>query len=1039
MLKSTTRTLPKSWSSTLSLPKSTFPPRALPADRSRYLQRCADDLYAWQKSARSQDQDGGFTLQDGPPYANGDLHIGHALNKILKDIACRFQLSQGKRIDFVPGWDCHGLPIELKALQQQRDLGVIGLDERPGPILVRNAASELAIQAVERQKKSFREWGIMADWENAWKTMDKDFELDQLEVFMKLVKKGLIHRRFKPVYWSPSSRTALAEAELEYNDNHQSTAAFVKYPLDTLPPGLAQSLSLGERKLHAVIWTTTPWTLPANKAIGIHSDMEYVIVASANHGLLLLAKSRLTEVQTACREHMETLYYIHGSELVGATYQEFSFNESSPPRPLLHASFVSAETGSGLVHLAPGHGIDDYEFCLKHNIPAFAPLDDEGRFTSLASPDRPGLLTGKEVLTSGNMAVLDHMNERGCLLGRHKYRHKYPYDWRSTKPVILRATEQWFADVQKIREDAMRSLDTVTFIPESGKARLKSFIENRSEWCISRQRAWGLPIPALYHKETREAILTEASVSHIISTIKDRGIDAWWTDHDQEPSWTPSWLRNDTGQTSYRRGKDTMDVWFDSGTSWTQTRSQNKYKKGHVADVYLEGTDQHRGWFQSSLLTHIAQQSDAAPQNVLPEAPFRTLITHGFTLDEKGRKMSKSIGNVVTPETIMQGTLLPPLKRKHRTKDAGSRDSDGDIFDSMGPDALRLWVASCDFTKDVAVSQTILKGINSSLSKYRVTFKLLLGILEDFVPSTDMPFLQLDLNHRIALMQLQDADVSVRRHFENFEFIKAVNEINKYINIDFSALYMESIKDAVYAGGQRNSAFTNREMAQYTLLRILTSLQRMLSPVTPLLVEETWDYTPKQIREWQKYPFHRLWTDRIGLTNGLHDSRQIDQLENDLPHLLQANSAVKRAQERARMEKKMGSSLQSFVMLHFPEITRDVESKDLELFNRYRDDLETLFVVSKTEISAGPLPSVILTAEWCYKAEFDIGGSKITAYVYSPQQAKCVRCWKYTAPVEAGEQVPLCHRCELVVEGLRGQNPGLFEAASEGGVVLANP
>lgn len=1039
MLKSTTRTLPKSWSSTLSLPKSAFPPRPLPVDRSRYLRKCTDDLYAWQKSVRSEDRDGSFTLHDGPPYANGDLHIGHALNKILKDIACRFQLAQGKLVDFVPGWDCHGLPIELKALQQQRDLGVLDHDERPGPILVRSAASELAAQTVEKQKKSFQEWGIMADWENAWKTMDKSFELDQLEVFVKMVKRGLIYRRYKPVYWSPSSRTALAEAELEYNEDHHSTAAFIKYPLNTLPHELTQNLNLGELMLHAVIWTTTPWTLPANKAIGIHSDMEYVIVKSAKHGLLLIAKSRVAEVQTACKEILEARSSIRGSELAGATYQDSNFNEASPPRPLLHASFVSAETGSGLVHLAPGHGIDDYEFCLKHNIPAFAPLDDEGRFTSLASPDHPGLLSGKEVLASGNKAVLDHLNDRGNLLGHHKYRHKYPYDWRSKQPVVLRATEQWFADVREIRKDAMRSLDAVTFIPESGKARLKSFIENRSEWCISRQRAWGLPIPALYHKETGEVVLTEASVSHIISIIKDRGIDAWWTDDDQEPSWTPSWLRTEAGQSAYRRGKDTMDVWFDSGTSWTQTKSQGKDKERHIADVYLEGTDQHRGWFQSSLLTHVAQQSDASHENVLPEAPFRTLITHGFTLDQRGRKMSKSIGNVVSPEEIMQGTLLPPLKRKHRTKAASSIDSEGSTFDSMGPDALRLWVASCDYTKDVAVSQIVLKAINSGLSKYRVTFKLLLGILEDFVPSTNIPFMQLDINHQIALMQLQDAEVNVHRHFENFEFLKAVNEINQYVNVDFSALYMESIKDAVYAGGQKDSTFTSREMAQYTVLRILTSLQQMLSPVTPLLIEETWDYTPKQIREWQKYPFHRLWTDRSRLTNEPDDPWQNDQLKNDLPHLLQANAAVKIAQERARNEKKMGSSLQSFVVLHFPEIAKDVNTEGLELFNRYRDDLETLFVVSKTEILAGPLPSVILTAEWYYKAEFAIGGSKVCAYVYSPQEAKCARCWKYAAPSEVGEQMPLCDRCEGVVGELRFQKPGLFDDASESGNVVAAP
>lgn len=1039
MLRSTTLTLPKSWSSTLSLPKSAFPARLLPADRSRYLRKCTEDLYAWQKSARSQDKDGCFTLQDGPPYANGDLHIGHALNKILKDITCRFQLSQGKRVEFVPGWDCHGLPIELKALEHLRDLGVTSDDERPGPMLVRSTASEVASQSVEKQKKSFQEWGIMADWENAWKTMDKSFELNQLEVFLKMVKRGLIYRRFKPVYWSPSSRTALAEAELEYKEDHESTAAFVKYPLDTLPHTLSQKLRVGGRKLHAVIWTTTPWTLPANKAIGIHPDIKYVITNSANHGLLLIAKSRVAKVQKACNETLKTISSICGSELIGVTYRDSNFNAASPSRPLLHASFVSVETGSGLVHLAPGHGIDDYELCLKHNIPAFAPLDDDGRFTSLASPDQPELLSGKEVLTLGNKSVLDHMGARRSLLRRHLIKHNYPYDWRSKEPVVLRATEQWFADVREIRQDALRSLDGVTFIPRSGKNRLEGFINTRSEWCISRQRAWGLPIPALYHKETGEAMLTEASISHIISTIRDRGIDAWWTDDDQEPSWTPPWLRNDAGQTAYCRGKDIMDVWFDSGTSWTQTKNLSKCTESHVADVYLEGTDQHRGWFQSSLLTHVAWQINATTQNVLPKAPFRTLITHGFTLDSRGRKMSKSLGNVTSPEMIMQGMILPPRKGNRETKAASSTNSEGSTFECMGPDALRLWVASCDYTKDVLVGRAALKEINKTLLKYRLTFRLLLGILEDYVPSTSIPFSQLDVHHRIALMQLQVAERRVRKAFKAFNFGKAVSEINKYILNDFSAHYMESIKDDVYAGGQKDSAFSNREMAQYTVLQILTSLQRMLSPITPLLVEETWDYTPKKIRESQEHPFHRIWTDGSELSKELNAPRQIIQLRNDLPRLLKARAAVRKAQEKARKEQKMGSSLQSFVVLHFPERTKDIEIKALELFNRYRDDLETLFVVSKAELLVGPLRSGILTAEWCYKAEFEISGSKVFVYVYSPQKGKCVRCWKYAAPLEAGEQTRLCDRCEGVVGELRGQKPELFEDASESGIVVAVP
>ncbi len=1026
------RNPPKSWSSTLSLPKSKFPPRALVADRPQYLKKCTDDLYIWQKCQRERGK--GFTLQDGPPYANGDLHVGHALNKILKDITCRFQLSQGKNITFIPGWDCHGLPIELRALQNQKDLGVLRHDERPGPEFVRQVARELATKTVEQQKKSFREWAIMADWENAWKTMDAWFELDQLKVLAKLVKKGLIYRRFKPVYWSPSSRTALAEAELEYKNDHKSMAAFVKYPLNATPRKLQQlfeTLGLGERTINAIIWTTTPWTLPANKAIGIHSGIEYIGVESRNHEILLVAKSRVAELQAVCGETLQTLFHVLGSELIGATYQDCGFTRASVIRPLLHANFVSTETGSGLVHLAPGHGLDDYELCLKHEIPAFAPVDDAGRFTSLASPAHPEILCGKEVLTSGNRAVLDFLSERGSLLARHRYTHKYPYDWRLKQPIILRATEQWFANVRGIREGAMQSLDVVNFIPKTGKGRLQNYIENRSEWCISRQRAWGLPIPALYHNSTGEALLTESSVSHIVSTIQDRGIDAWWTDDEQESSWLPAWLTDENGQIPYSRGKDTMDVWFDSGTSWTQTQGQSKSAKSHVADLYLEGTDQHRGWFQSSLLTYTAQQG--VVQNMPPEAPFRTLITHGFVLDKKGRKMSKSIGNVISPEEIMNGTLLPPLKRKHIANGPGDTDNKG-VFDSLGPDALRVWAASCDYTKDVVVSQIVLKTVNICLSKYRVTFKLLLGMLEDYVPSTAIPFLELDINHQIALLQLQDVEANVRKYYANFEFNKAVGEINKYVNTDFSAFYMETIKDAVYAGCKRGPTFSSRQMAQYTLLRVYSSIQQMLAPVTPLLIEETWAYTPSHIRDWLEYPFHRIWKERNGTNDGYDVSWRNDQLTTDLPYLLQANTAVKRAQERARNDKKMGSSLQSFVVLQFnenPENVGNIKHLAFDLLSRYRGDLETIFVASRVEICVGNVPLTVANAEWSYKDGFDIRGSKVSVHVYSPQKAKCVRCWKYAAPQEACGHISLCDRCEEVVAELRDQRPDLFEEPRE--------
>lgn len=1024
-MRSSTRSLPKSWSSTLSLPKSSLPPRAISLDR--YITKCSDELYAWQKSRHGEK----FILQDGPPYANGDLHIGHALNKILKDITCRFQLSKGKVVDYVPGWDCHGLPIELKALEKQKELGILG--ERPGPVAVRDAARQLALKTVEDQKRSFRKWGIMADWDNAWKTMDKNFEIQQLNVFKNLVKRGLIYRRFKPVYWSFSSRTALAEAELEYNETHTSTAVFAKYRL-RLSNTLNLKLGSAVSKLYAVIWTTTPWTLPANSAIGIGSSIDYVVVESQKHGLLLVGESRVTELQNFCMEKFEHKFAIRGSELLDASYEDPIFSEKVHLRPLLHANFVNTDSGTGLVHLAPGHGMDDYELCQKNGIPAFAPLDDEGRFTALALRSDPDVLLGKEVLASGNEAVIDILTRHNMLLGQQKYEHKYPYDWRSKQPVIVRATEQWFADVREIREASMQSLDSVTFIPEGSKERLKSFVKNRSEWCISRQRAWGVPIPALYNKQTGEAILTEQSISHIISVIKDRGIDAWWTDGDLELAWIPPWLKNDvddSGQILYLRGKDTMDVWFDSGTSWTQTKNEDSQGKNHVADIYFEGTDQHRGWFQSSLLTYIAQQGSSKVAGSLPKAPFSNLITHGFTLDRHGRKMSKSVGNIISPHEIIEGTLLPPIKRGRKEEPLKNAIIQGLQYDSMGPDALRLWTASCDYTRDVIISEPVLKAINSNLAKYRVTFKLLLGLLADYSP-LNVPFTRLHTIHQIALIQLSRLETTVLRHYAKFEYNRCIAEINRFVNADLSASYIESIKDPVYAGGKQGLGISDRHMAQSTLLHIFTSLQQMLAPICPILIEEIWDYTPKEIQKWQGYPFHRIWGER-----GESTAWKNSQLEKDLPNLLLANAAVKCAQETARSEKKMGSSLQSFVLLHVETLNSGIDNCALQTLNRYRDDLESLFVVSQVDVYFESVPTTVSAAEWVYKAEFIMEGTKVFAHVYTPHKAKCTRCWRYVAPVEVNAQAALCSRCDTVVEDLRQERPELFENRHDGEIATA--
>lgn len=961
-------------------------------------------------------------LHDGPPYANGSLHVGHALNKILKDIICRFQVSQDNRVAFVPGWDCHGLPIELKALQQNKNSDPVGDKTQLSAVAVRGVARELASRAVETQKKGFREWGVMADWDNAWTTMDKGFEIKQLGIFRAMVDRGLIYRSYKPVYWSPSSRTALAEAELEYKEDHVSTAAYIKLAIVTLPSALVENASVNVKNLGAVIWTTTPWTIPANKAIAVRSDLKYAVVESQNYGQLLIAKSRLSAVENVCKENFKTVVeLIHGSDLIGTSYQNPFLGSSSPPQRIIHADFVSAESGSGLIHLAPGHGMDDYVVCLKEGIDAFAPLDDEGRFTQLASPDHPELLTGKEVLKDGSQAVLHYLTDAGYVLASHKYKHKYPYDWRSKQPVIIRATEQWFADLGEIRAAALQSLKDVTFIPETGRERLESFVKTRSEWCISRQRAWGVPIPALYDIGTGKALLTKDTVSHIMSVIEARGIDAWWTDAELDPVWTPPSLRDERGQTIYRRGKDTMDVWFDSGTSWTQIKSPDNSQSEHLADVYIEGTDQHRGWFQSSLLTHVAHQLASGVDNDSVKAPYKTLITHGFTLDQHGRKMSKSLGNVISPDEIMSGTLLPPMKRK-QVRGKATTDSQP-MYDGMGPDALRLWVASGDYTKDVVIGQPVLKAINHNLSKYRVTFKLLLGLLEDYDPvCRECHWEDLHKIDQIMLKQLHVTFRDVNKHYEEFEFHKAIHEINRFVNHELSAFYFESIKDRLYADATESES---RDNARFTLYHIYNLLTVMLAPVTPLLVAELWDYTPRQIKKTLRNPIYR---------SGL-DARLPRECGDDFAHiwnsdhiLFLAHEAVKLAQEMARNDKKMGSSLQSFVVLTVEGSRTGHHNGLLESFRSYGETLESYFVVSHVDVcAADSVPAAAVEAEWAYQADIEVWGVKVTAHVYAPQKEKCARCWKYTASIEVEEHTMLCGRCVSVVHGLRDKTPELFE------------
>ena len=988
----TSASLPKpSWTSSLLLPKSRFAARPILGDRPRLLKQCTDDLYAWQKQAPSCHPIAtSFVLHDGPPYANGSLHVGHALNKILKDITCRVQLLQGRKINYVPGWDCHGLPIELKVLQQKSAEKTSTLQ----PHAVRTIARELAQRAIEEQKAGFRGWAIMADWANAWKTMDKTFEVRQLKVFKQMLAKGLIYRRFKPVYWSPSSKTALAEAELEYRSDHESLTAFVKYPILSVPFGRDAALQNALTGASLAIWTTTPWTLPANRAIAVHPDLEYAIVEASSTGRIVVATSRVHDVEEKLGVSMRaySTIKIRGSDLVGIKYVQF-FDKTSP-QAVLRADFVSADSGTGLVHIAPGHGMDDYKLGQSAGLDPVAPVDDAGRFTKTLATDRYGL-TGQDVLKGGVTAVIAAMKKEDLILGTFALKHKYPYDWRSKQPVIIRATEQWFADTDKISQPAMQALSKIIFVPPSGRERLQSFVRHRSEWCISRQRAWGVPIPALFDVETKEALLTPESVAHIISVIEERGTDAWWTDPQMAPHWTPPNLRGRL----YHRGMDTMDVWFDSGTSWSEMDGGSPEA---LADVVLEGTDQHRGWFQSSLLTKVASQ-DVLDTTKAPIAQCRRLITHGFTLDASGKKMSKSEGNVISPEEIMEGTLLSVTPKSQTTSESSSKGQKSKHSAAMGPDALRLWVAGCDYTKDVVVGVPVLKAVNSSLAKLRVTFRLILGLLDGHEDLSTMDFQNLNWIDQLALWNLQEVRVSVFKHYDNFDYHRATAVINQYVNVDLSAFYVESIKDRMYAESKMSKS---RQHCQMVLWEIFQTLARVLSPITPLLVEEVCEHLPPTLRF---HPIKSMWeqTGRSSIT-GPWDN---DSLRRAVPTLLAINSTVKTLQELARADGKMGSSLQCRVVLRVHESQHpDALSNPI---SRHLEHLPNFLVVSQVDVRN---QDVHRDSQWQYSSTINVEGGELTVIVLEPEHEKCDRCWKYDVPRDSFKTNSLCDRCLQVLD-----------------------
>ncbi|CAD6940236.1 unnamed protein product [Tilletia caries] len=857
------RAAEKRFASTLFLPKTPFDIRANAAVREPHFRdRTTTALYHWQLKNNTGPL---FILHDGPPYANGSLHTGHALNKILKDIVNRYNVLAGRRVHYMPGWDCHGLPIELKATQSlhkdskapesssdAQPPSTASLDAKA--LQLRAKAAQFALDTIETQKAEFQYFGIMADWskENTYRTLDPAYEANQLQVFGQMARSGLIFRQYRPVYWSPSTKTALAEAELEYNEAHRSRSAYVHFKLDHMGPALREVLgeeAAGIRDIDLVVWTTTPWTLPANAAVAVHRDLEYILARTSEPGgqsrILLIGNDRLEAISELglgrvpakgqTRETLgglEVVATFSGSSLLDSTYRHPFLPSTSPSRPILAASFVTATSGTGLVHCAPAHGSDDYELCRDQGLlqreGLFSPVDDNGRYTAEVGEER---LIGLDVLGPGGREVMKILEERDALLSEVPIVHKYPYDWRSKQPVITRATSQWFANLDRIKASALQALQAVTFFPPTGRNRLEAFIRSRSEWCISRQRAWGVPLPVLYDVETDEPLITDANVAHIARVLAERGTDYWWS-ADVDEFVAPEHRAD--GKT-WRKGRDTVDVWFDSGVSWALLRGLRP-QQPH-ADLYLEGSDQHRGWFQSSLLTAVAV-AESAGKSSTASAPFARIATHGFVVDEKGKKMSKSIGNVLSPLTIVQGDQ----KRG---------------WPAYGTDVLRFWVAKSDYSSDIPIGPAVMKKAAEAMRKVRNSARFMLANLpagglgsstwtrtsEDGGPQgavdADLQVASMSMADRYILLELYRLERSCRDAYEAYDFAQAMRRLTEFASGPLSSLYLDITKDVLYADPQSSS---RRRVILAVLDQVLRTFTSILAPVTPHLAEEIFHF-----------------------------------------------------------------------------------------------------------------------------------------------------------------------------------------------------
>ena len=881
---------------TLLMPKTDFQMRANLGENEKQMRLKWDEEDLYKQVLESNKDNKTFILHDGPPYANGNIHIGHALNKILKDFVNRNKMLRGYHVPFIPGWDVHGLPIETAVTNSGVNRKEMSKEE------FRTLCFNYAKEQVEKQKEQFKALNVIGDWDHPYVTFDKEFEAMQIEVFAKMAKEGLIYKGLKPVYWSPSSESALAEAEIEYAER-KDPSIYVSFPI-------IKGNEYVDEGDNLVIWTTTPWTLPGNLGIAVGEQFEYSKVL-ANEKKYIIAKDLVESLASLFEwENYEIVSTFKGKELNNIKYNHVFMSKELP---VVIGHHVTLESGTGLVHIAPGYGADDFIIGREYNLGLINGVNDQGYLT-----EESGMFNGL-FFEDANKKITEHLNEIGHLLKLKFITHSYPHDWRTKKPIIFRATNQWFCSIEPIREELLNEInEKVKWHPSWGRLRLNNMIKDRGDWCISRQRVWGVPIPIFYNEDGSE-IMDYDVMMHVSKLFKEHGSNIWFSKEASEL--LPEGYKNEKSPNGlFTKETDIMDVWFDSGSSHTgvlKARGMN-----YPADVYFEGSDQYRGWFNSSLICGVA---------VHKQAPFKEVLSHGFVLDGKGNKMSKSLGNVIDP-----------LK----------------MIDLHGADVLRLWVSSVDYTEDVRISDELLSQVKESYRKIRNTYKFMLGNLFDFDPEKDsISYDDMLPYDKYLINKLKEVNNKVLDSYDEYDYKEVYKTINNFITFNLSTFYLDFTKDILYIE-KYNSL--KRRSVQTVLYEIVKKLSIVTAPILPYTSEEVYSYIPGI----KKASIHleRMEKDTNIDLSILEKWELFFELKDD----------VYKALEEARNHKLIGKSLEAKVFIN-------LEDKYLDLFNELSPYLNQLLIVSKIELTEEELP------------QYNVSKIKVIKH----EGTKCERCWNY--------------------------------------------